>query len=297
MNFKQIITAITIFNLTIPASIASGSVIRSPDILRWETYTAEKGFILSNYLYNEQGCSAIWEKQLPEFQKRNLHVEDPDVIEKGTVITVQLCQEKNQSIQLSNGNGQNPAPQNSGDEKISTEESINSPYIHLFGGFLTENEKYEQIDGAYGIGVTGDLFRFLGYNIRLLGSQGVMFMQNEVRFKTSPDYKTRGHLILGMGNRLGLQNKDLDRLNKGVDSFNYVGFGLEMNPHSRYRFGLDLTGNLGAKFAPNFGAYAQKRLGEDYWLGVYAEFNSSRSSVDDNEEDRRFFTGGLKFSF
>ena len=102
---------------------------------------------------------------------------------------------------------------------------------------------------------------------------------------------------MGFGNRLGLQNKDLDRLNKGVDSFTYGGLGLEMHPHPRYRFGLDLTANFGKEITPNIGAYAQKRLGDDYWLGVYAEYNSSRSSVDDSKSDRRYLTGGIKFSF
>lgn len=165
----------------------------------------------------------------------------------------------------------------------------------MYAGFLTENEKEEKIDSAYGLGVTGDLFKFLGYHIRGLGSAGAIFLQNEVIFKTAPG-KTRGNLIFGFGNRLGLQNKDLDRLNKGVDSFTYAGVGVEMNPHSKYRFSFDLTTNIGTYRGLNFGVYAQKRFGADYWLGLYGEIQSSQSVVDEGE-DRRFFTGGLKLSF
>lgn len=298
-NFRQILSLLVAINLSIPASIANGAVSRSSEIIRWETLEAEKGFILSTYLYNEQGCSMIWEKQLPEFQKRNPHVEDPDVISKGTKILVQLCQEKDK-LKLAKNSSESQDGQNSIDsnENSSNSESLEletTPYLHLYGGFLTENERFDKVDSAYGIGISGDLLTFLGYNMRLLGSSGAMFLQSEARFKTQPA-RTRGHFIIGLGNRIGLQNKELDRMNKGVDSFTYAGFGLEMNPHHKFRFGLDLTSNVGRKFGANIGVSAQKRLGDDYWLGVFGEYGSSRSMVDE-ESDRRFFTGGVKFSF
>lgn len=311
MKIKEIVSALLIMNLTIPASIAQGEIIRSDEIIKWDYMTAPKGFILSNYLYHQQNCALIWEKQLPEFVLKNPHVEDPDVIAAGTRILVQTCK-AGETLAQENEPNQQPAENNGGwtqsevnpdksepssEKKIDTagDHLIDPPYLHLYAGFLTENEKEEKIDSAYGIGVTGDLFKFLGYHIRGLGSAGAIFLQNEVIFKTSPG-KTRGHLIFGFGNRLGLQNRDLDRLNKGVDSFTYGGLGVEMNPHSKYRFGFDVTTNFGTYRGLNLGVSAQKRFGEDYWLGLYGEIQSSQSVIDSGD-DRRFFTGGLKLSF
>ena len=245
------------------------------------------------------------EKQLPEFVIKNPHVEDPDVIATGTRILVQTCKSMEAELAqkpIENKEGwtdsdSKPNVNNSSDKEIDTSDDqlIDPPYLHVYAGFLTENEKQEQIDSAYGLGVTGDLFKFLGYHIRGLGSAGAIFLQNEVIFKTAPG-KTRGNLIFGFGNRLGLQNKDLDRLNKGVDSFTYAGLGVEMNPHSKYRFSFDLTTNIGTYRGLNLGVSAQKRLGSDYWLGLYGEIQSSKSVIDEGD-DRRFFTGGLKLSF
>lgn len=290
MVFKRILTTILVTALVLPASLAHAN---SPEILRWEELVAPKGFILSLYLVNEMGCSQIWTKQLPAFQARNLKVEDPDVIAPGEHIIVQRCKDKAVTVPVA-APAKKAEPQ---EEPIEQVGDINGPYLELYGGFLTENEKEDRVDAAYGLGVTGDLMRFLGYNMRLLGSEGALFLNGEVRFKTAPGHKFRGHVIFGLADRIGLQNRDLDRLNKGVDSYTYGGFGLEVHPSNRYRFGLDLTTNFNQHLTPNVGVYAQKRLGDDYWLGLYGEYNSTRSAVDSNEKDRRYLTGGIKFSF
>jgi hypothetical protein len=318
--YNKIFIAFLALSLSIPASLAQ-PMSRSSQILRWNSLTVPPGFILSNYLANEMGCSQIWVKQLPEFQARNLHIIDPDVIEPGTVIAVQVCRDnfvaevadpeppsvesgsqpaievqKNQVKMVEGLEVQKNQVQSSVTPAVDEDSFATSPYLDIYVGFLGENGKEDNIDSSYGLGVNGDLFSFLGYDMRILGSPSVIFLNNEVRFKTSPG-ATRGVLIVGMGNRVGLKNKDLDRLNKGVDSYSYGGFGIEMKPGLKWRFGLDLTANFSRHFSPTIGVSAQKRLGEDYWLGLYSEFGSSRSTVDDNEEDRRYFTGGLKFSF
>ena len=315
--YNRLFTAFLVLSLAIPASMAQSGP-RSSKIIRWDAVTVKKGFVLSKYLANEMGCNQIWVKQLPAFQSQNPQVADPDVIEPGEVINVQVCQanyasndtqdedmnsegievQKNQVNNKSDGltvqkNQVAPVGANVTDE----DSFASSPYLDVYLGFLGENAKDENIDSAYGIGVNGDLFSFLGYDMRLLGSSSVILLNNEVRFKTSPEHASRGVLIVGMGNRVGLKNKDLDRLNKGLDSYTYGGFGIEMKPGLKWKFGLDLTANFNQHWSPTIGVSAQKRLGEDYWLGLYTEFGSSRATVDDNSADRRYFTGGLKFSF
>ena len=252
-------------------------------------------------------CSQIWEKQLPAFQEKNPTVEDPDVIGQGTKIIVQACKSSENNDLATNvddnnldktgfqSNKEEVQVQQAKKQEQASDDNLPSPYVHLYGGFITENEKFDQVDPVYGVGVTGDLFKFLGYDLRVIGSAGAIFLQNEVIFKTAPG-KVRGTLLFGFGNRIGLQNKDLDRLNKGVDSFTYTGLGVEMNPHSRYRFLADITTNLGTYQGLNFGASAQKRFGDDFWFGVYGEIQSSKSIID-NGAERKFYTGGLKLSF
>lgn len=309
--YNKLLTIFLVLNLAIPASMASGAS-RSSEIIRWDSITAQKGFILSNYLYNKMGCNKIWIKQLPEFQSKNPKVADPDVIEPGSVISVQVCRDnftadssdvtemavQKNKIKKQTKNGLDVQKNQVQPVAVAVDEDsfATSPYLDIYTGFLGENSKEENIDAAYGLGVNGDLFSFLGYDMRLLGSSSVLLLNNEVRFKTQPG-STRGVLIVGMGNRIGLKNKDLDRLNKGADSYTYGGFGVEMKPGNKWKFVLDLTANFNQHFSPTVGVSAQKRLGQDYWLGLFTEFGSSRSAIDDNKEDRRYFTGGLKFSF
>lgn len=308
--YNRFFTAFLVLSLAIPASMASNQS-RSSQILRWDAVTVKKGFILSKYLSNEMGCSKIWVKQLPEFQAQNPDVADPDVIEPGAVIRVQVCRDNFASNDSGDVDMSGIVVQKNQVEGIDVQKNqvvpvavevvdedsfATSPYLDVYVGFLGENAKDENVDSAYGVGINGDLFSFLGYEMRLLGSSSVILLNNEVRFKTAPA-NTRGILILGMGNRIGLKNKDLDRLNKGLDSYTYGGFGVEMKPGNKWKFGLDLTANFNQHFSPTVGVSAQKRLGEDYWLGLFTEFGSSRATVDDNKEDRRYFTGGLKFSF
>lgn len=298
IRIKEMICATFVLGLILPASVARSEVTRSVNIVKWEELTAPKGFILSNYLYHNQNCALIWERQLPAFQEKNPHVEDPDVIMPGTKIIVQSCKDSTVIAEEESSE----APINSAEQlstELAKEETIykaGDPYIHLFAGFLTENEKYEQIDSAYGIGVTGDLSNHIGYNIQLLGGKSVAFFQNEVMFKTMPA-EYRWFLIVGLANRLGFQNKDLNRLNKGVDSFSYAGIGGEIHSNPKYKFNFDITTNLGVYKSVNLGVSAQKRFGQDLWFGMYGEAQSSQSSEDEKGHPRNYLSGGLKLSF
>lgn len=321
MKLHTIISGLIVFNLIIPSaiSIAQGTdqdPPKSDEIIAWEKFIAPKGFVLSKYLYENQNCLSIWRKQLPEFVKKNPEVLDPDVIEVGAEITLQRCkslpvvakeepkENKEETFDSEDGWNQtvfkaaeDPSEPVCKDVKLddkNKEDDLPPPYVHVYAGFLTENEKYERVDSAYGVGVTGDLFDFLGYHIRGLGSAGAIFLNNEVLFKTKPG-ESRAHLIFGFGNRIGLANRDLDRLNKGVDSYTYAGFGFEKN-RPLYRYQMSLTTNINSSSSLNFGVSAQKKFGKDYWFGMFGEYQSTRSIIDDGD-DRRYISSGLKFSF
>lgn len=59
-------------------------------VQKWDTFQAEKGYVLSIDLWNKQ-CKKIWSKQIPEFLERNKHIKDANLILIGQEITVQSC--------------------------------------------------------------------------------------------------------------------------------------------------------------------------------------------------------------
>lgn len=309
--FVETLSLAFLIHFFLPSPTAKSDIIRSDNIIRWEEFKVMKGFVLSNYLYDHRGCSRIWTKQVVEFQKKNPHIADPDVIGIGEVITMQLCHENALALTPDNEilDPILPVAKDVVEEEIpevkpevctvpeekpqKKEWALNAPYVHLFLGFIKETGK--DVETAYGIGVEGDLMDFVGYNLRGIGSSGAIFLQNEVIFKTKPN-KVRGQLLVGLGNRVGLDNKDLDRLNEGADSYIYSGLGLEMQPHDRFRWSMDLTTNLGSFDGVNLGVSAQKKFGADFWLGLYGEMQSTKG-IEDKNSTRRFYTSGLKFSF
>ena len=288
-----------------PSVWAKEETVRSENIFSWEEIVAPKGYILSNDLYYQRLCSKVWSKQVPAFQKKNPHVQDPDVIIPGEKITVQICHEVNTAPPLEIKKVEKPCCEDCqvcGDKKtkeapVMAEEDFTpqfNPYINLYLGFISEHK--DDVATNFGFSVWGDVFKHVGYNIRLNFADTLITMQNEGRLKTAPG-KVRGHLIYGLGNRLGLKNKPYDRLTKGVDSFSYLGLGLELNPRSNYKLQFDLTSNISEHFSLNAAASAMKKIGDDMWLGAYAEILSTRSAIDKSAEDRRYITGGIKFSF
>lgn len=59
----------------------------------WKKIKVEKGFILSNYLWNEE-CTQIWSYHIPLFRKKNSHVNNTNWIKIGTELEIQSCKEK-----------------------------------------------------------------------------------------------------------------------------------------------------------------------------------------------------------
>lgn len=59
-------------------------------VQKWDTFQAEKGYILSIDLWNKQ-CKKIWSQRVPEFLDRNPHIKDANLILIGQEITVQSC--------------------------------------------------------------------------------------------------------------------------------------------------------------------------------------------------------------
>lgn len=59
-------------------------------IIDWIEYIPPHNFILSNYLYDEK-CQKIYTRQIPQFNKKNKLIYDPNIIFKNQKIYLQKC--------------------------------------------------------------------------------------------------------------------------------------------------------------------------------------------------------------
>lgn len=288
--------------VNIPSKEESKATQRSKDIVEWKKVRVKAGYILSQDLYYQQHCSPTWDIHVKEFKKRNPQIKNPNRISEGSLIEVQTCRSDSDSVIVQDKQNNKPKEEVAiQKEEIKTESfheknwPLDTIYLDVYAGLITE-EKHRDTSFLGGVGAHGDLYDFLGYDVRVLASDIVALTKAEVRFKTKPDFQ-RYVLIYGLGNRIGLQNSDLDRLDTGVDSYSYLGLGVEIYRSEKSRFQFDLTHNIAQESGINGSVTAQKRIYGDNWLGVFIEYNSTKSTVDNRPGDRRYLGGGLKFSF
>lgn len=282
-------------SIKIPSKEESQKIKRSDKVVNWRKVQAKKGYILSNDLYFMQHCTPTWSKHVKVFKQKNPNIENPHIIPIGAKFEVQECEKADAVAAVETVPTKSADPISEQSKKTDLDKGMNTVYIDLYGGLITE-EKKEDTSFLLGAGVHGDLYKHLGYDLRILWSEIVATTKGEVRFKTEPD-RLRYVLLYGMGNRIGIKNSDLDRINKGVDAYSYLGLGLEMRPTENHFVVLDVNHNLSSGSNFNVSATAQKRVGDDKWLGVFIEYQSTKSPADTNDADRRYLSGGLKYSF
>ena len=285
-------------SVDIPSESEAQNISRSKDIVEWRKVRVKAGYILSQDLYYQQNCSPTWDIHVKEFKKRNPHIKNPNKLSVGDLIEVQTCKNEALASETSPAKETSPVVESTKTEKANVYEEfwpLDTIYLDIYGGLITE-EKHKDTSFVGGIGAHGDLYQYLGYDVRVLASDIVALTKAEVRFKTTPD-KQRFVLIYGLANRIGIGNDDLDRLETGVDSYSYLGLGVEIAKSINHRLVFDLTHNLASNTGINGAITVQKRIFEDKWLGVFIEYHSTKSSVDSRRDDRRYLTGGLKFSF
>ena len=288
-------------SIKIPSKEENKKIKRGEVVKQWKKVEAVKGYILSHDIYYSQHCTPTWSKHVKVFKQQNPNIQNPNIIPIGAKFEVQECDPES-SVEVAS----TPAPAVKEESPAAvvpskeTKKSTNNQpmeivYLDLYGGIISE-EKQKDASALLGAGIHGDLATHVGYDLHLLYSSIVAVTEAEVRFKTTPD-KMRYVLLYGMGNRIGIHNSDLDRVNKGVDSYSFLGLGLEMRPSDKHLVIFDVSQNIASGANPNFSATAQKKVGEDKWLGVFIEYNSTKSKADERSGDRRYLTGGLKFSF
>lgn len=244
----------------------------STRITGWKEIYTPHGFVLSQHLYFMAQCLNIWEKQVPEFMKVNPHVENPDDIPVGTKIKVQYC---------------------SKEFVIESKPLVflDEHRFEVFGGILKEDGSNMTVAGGFNI--LGSIKEFLGYRMFMLASPETVlyFLNAEFRTKLS---ELRYFASAGLGQRIG--KTDEDRLSEGVDSFGHVGVGVIYQPRGDFYIKAEGGVNLSPKPEINFEISGMKKF-DDYWLGGFFQFKSTRSFVDEGGEGRNYIFVGAKASF
>tara|TARA_Y100000034_G_C6907833_1_gene421845 strand:- start:417 stop:1370 length:954 start_codon:yes stop_codon:yes gene_type:complete len=316
--FKKIITFLQILLLTIPLNAA-----RSYKVEKWMKIRVEKGFILSHVLQHELNCILVWDRQIPHFMQKNEHIKNVDDFEIGDIVDIQVCDGGDFISPYFTVLKDEPTPVTAPviipvqqptiikekeiiREVIKEKEekgfflSKESPEFEILLGSLVENED----DGAAYLSFRSrnDFDDSMGYRLTFEVSPLAIYHRHQIEFKTTPMQKHQWYFGLGIGQRVGLKDStdsSDQRLSDGLDTFSYISGGYIMRPSDKSIFEVELGGNLAPKFSPILSLSLLKQMKNDYWIGVFSEYRSSRSLIDSKGKDkeRRYIINGVKFSF
>lgn len=280
-TFDRIFSIILIFNLSLAPLTFTGASsddenVRTNKILDWEEVNVKKGFILSNHLYHENYCINIWDKQIPEFIKQNPHIKNPDNIAIGSRIKVQRCYKKEALLAEERGK----------DITI-----LDEHRVEFFGGLFKERNP----ELGLGMNVFGAMTDNLGYRMFFVGAPSAMIYFANAEFRTKPAV-LRYYLSAGLGQRIGLGNKQDNRIEDGVDSFVHSGVGIIYQPRGTFYWKAEAGLNLSPRTAGNFEISGMKKF-KDFWLGGFFQLKSTRSINDNLEKNRDYIFTGVKVSF
>lgn len=261
-------------------------------VFEWEEIVVAKDFILSKYLYNKNNCNEIWGKQVPDFIKVNPHIKNPDNIQIGQKIKVQKCIPK-KVIKSSN------VDLGIGTLKLNKKKIVKKK-ISILGESRSElmvgllNEDKSEL--GVGIDIYGKIDPTKGYRFFLIASPSVALYEFKAEFRTKPA-KKRYFVSLGLGQRVGLNNSDADRLSTGADSYTTLGVGMIDQKSEKSYLRAEVGVNINSRFlSPNIEISFFRKIRKT-WLGFFMKSTSTKSVVDEREEDRRLFFFGIKWLF
>jgi hypothetical protein len=141
---------------------------RKLEIQKWDTVTAEKGYILSNDLFFNKMCSKIWTKQVQEFKKENPHIKNPDLILIDETIKVQDCRMQEADVAM---------VEDKEEVVVVKKEKKKSPYFAIVSAeYNTANEKGANVRNEGG-GLKIELGRYfeMKEDQKIKASLGMLF--------------------------------------------------------------------------------------------------------------------------
>lgn len=277
-------------------------VKRNENVIGWEPIVVEKGFILSNDLYYKRLCSKVWNKQIPEFHKRNPHIKNVNKFWPGDKITIQICKdlEKKQEkkkyrkvkkiveVEVDEEVEYCEAPKKEEPKPIEKEEtpqvkkedSFDDMIVFLGGGFLTEI--YEEQTFSSGVGLFG--FRTfveknIMYKLKVYINKDVSFLNNEVYL-----LKNNFFISFALNNRVGFTKRSITKLTDDFSSFGTASLGY-LKDSDRYRFEFKVGSTLNSDPIVNLSVRGLKRFGSAYY-GAYFDYLSTDYKINLSTKQR-----------
>lgn len=176
------------------------------------------------------------------------------------------------------------------------QESLDFTKVLVTTGVLVESEDDPRPSQSYGVKYYTDLAPRLGYKLGLNFSSEVGFFNHQLEIRSSHQpYQFLGGI--GLGQRIGIKNKDNTRFDNGSEAFLEVYTGSHIKLHSDLFLEIKVGANVGKSLTPNFSILGTKKVGEHFQIGGFFETRSSKSLLDINKEDRRYMTGGIVIGF
>lgn len=235
----------------------------TPIIKEWNEITVEINFILSSQL-DKNNCSLIWEKQIPEFKKRNKSIENVNNLEVGQKINIQTCKKINETLA-------------SDKEKIKDE--YEKYYWLAFLALYKKNEDFFKNGG--GISLNLDLLNLIEYKL---------------------DFMYLDHLFLFNKFLIPILSYEKESLSIGttlVNNFDKKSFSyFNLSYKRRFDKKIQLTVDLGSTLTSDSGLnYIRTELSYKR-LGIFYTFFEEENILEDSSIDyNRYNLLGLGFRF
>lgn len=251
---------------------------RSSDIIEWNDFRTQKGFILSTNLVKEQYCSKIWTKQIYEFLKMNKNIKNVNEIKKNIKIKIQKCKKlenkneikESESIEIKK-------------EIVEIHNNINSflygqdkSYSYISTGISKINNKE---NGFLSFGIRANLIENNGYDLEVIAlNQKYLLLNTKLELKNN-NLEKQSVISLGIGNLIGLKN------NQSGNSFIYGNFGYIFRPSSNFTGEFFIGSNFSSKITPNFGVSGFFRhKNTDNWKGLFIEYKGTSNPIKTNSQ-------------
>ena len=174
---------------------------------------------------------------------------------------------------------------------------IGETVLFASAGFISEED--DKTDAALGFRFKTNVYSRVEYQGRFDVSPRAVYFNHQINFITLPDDKYNLYFIgVGLGQRYSIKKEfNEENQRRTTDLYPFATLGYRKDYKKGY-LEAQIGSNISKEPSINVSLLGMKRLGNsDYMLGGYADWRASKSPIDNSGESRKYFTGGIIFSY